>query len=48
MDWCHENGVENLNHLTGRRLKEFKRWRGKQVQTTTLRREVIEDYLEVF
>ncbi|WP_254767571.1 tyrosine-type recombinase/integrase [Salinilacihabitans rarus] len=40
VDWCHENNVENLNDLTGRRLKEFKRWRGQQVQTTTLRNQM--------
>ena len=40
VDWCHENGVENLNDLTGRRLKESKRWRGKQVQTTILRNQM--------
>lgn len=40
VDFCHENGIENLNDLTGRRLKEFKKWRGKQVGLTTLRNQM--------
>ncbi|ELY92645.1 site-specific integrase [Natrialba taiwanensis] len=40
VDFCHENQIENLNDLTGRRLKEFKTWRGKQVSLTTLRNQM--------
>lgn len=39
VDFCHENQIENLNNLTGR-LKEFKQWRGQEVQITTLRNQM--------
>ncbi len=25
--WCHEQGIENLNTLTGRQLHEYRLWR---------------------
>lgn len=40
MGFCYENQIENLIDLTGRRLKEFKRWRGKQISLTTLRNQM--------
>lgn len=35
--WCDEKGVNNLNELTGRKLQEFKDWRGEQVKPLTLK-----------
>ena len=40
VEWCDDNRVTNMNELTGRRLKDFKQWRGKQISLVTLRNQM--------
>lgn len=35
--WCDENGYDNLNDLTGRRLLEYREWRGQDIKPITLK-----------
>jgi site-specific recombinase XerD len=37
IEWCSLNDVENMNDLTGRDLHQFRVWKGKAVNTVTLR-----------
>jgi len=39
VDWCDENGVDNLNDLTGRDLHEFRLWHmeHRDINQVTLR-----------
>lgn len=37
VEWCAEEGISNLNTLTGRDLHRYRHWRGDQVNPVTLR-----------
>jgi site-specific recombinase XerD len=37
VDWCEENGIQNLNNLTGRDLLAFRNWRKQELATPSLR-----------
>lgn len=34
--WCEEEGIDNLNHLTGRDLHKYRSWRSQDVKPVTL------------
>jgi site-specific recombinase XerD len=36
LTWCEEEGIENLNTLTGRDLHRYRTWRSRDVKTITL------------
>lgn len=40
VEWSHDTGLDNLNDLTGRKVREYKRWRWDSVGTTTLRNDL--------
>lgn len=37
IEWCDENGIDNMNDVGGRDVQRFKIWRSDQVNTTTLK-----------
>ncbi|WP_423999358.1 tyrosine-type recombinase/integrase [Haloarcula salina] len=40
VEWCEENGIDNLNEMTGRRIHEFKVWRAEEVNNVTLQNQL--------
>jgi integrase len=40
LDWCEEEGIENLNVLNGRRLSDFVAWRRGDVAPITLQKQL--------
>lgn len=48
VEWCEEEGLENLNDLTSRDLHRFRQWRLEDVQPITLRGQLqtLRKYLE--
>ncbi|MFB6078252.1 MAG: site-specific integrase [Halarchaeum sp.] len=46
LDWCDENGIENLNELSGRDLHRYKLWRQEDINKVTLKTQL--DTLRVF
>ena len=36
LEWCEEEGLNNLNRLTGRELHRYRSWRSKDIKTVTL------------
>jgi len=40
LDWCEEQGIENLNTLTGRDLSDFISWRRDQIAAITLQKQL--------
>ena len=40
LEWCNDNGIDNLNDLTGRDWYEFRLWCAEQVSKVTLQRQL--------
>jgi len=40
LEWCQDEGMDNLNHLSGRDLHRYRTWRSQQVNAVTLRGEL--------
>ncbi|WP_255246093.1 tyrosine-type recombinase/integrase [Halolamina sp. CBA1230] len=36
LEWCEENGLEDMNNVRGRHLHEFKKWRAQDIKRVTL------------
>ncbi|MDT3434272.1 site-specific integrase [Haloarcula sp. 1CSR25-25] len=45
-EWCDDNGIENLNTITGRDIQHFRKSRSEEVNTVTLKSQM--DTLRVF
>ncbi|WP_433628351.1 tyrosine-type recombinase/integrase [Halomicrococcus sp. NG-SE-24] len=48
LDYCDEQGIENLNDLTGRDLHRYRRWRREQVGLKNTTEKTEQDTLRVF
>ncbi|MFB6198795.1 MAG: tyrosine-type recombinase/integrase [Halobacteriaceae archaeon] len=46
--WCHEQGIENLNNLTGRQLHEYRLWRRDDGDLNKVSEKTQMDTLRVF
>jgi site-specific recombinase XerC len=46
VSWCEEDGIENLNNLSGRDARRYKIWRSDGIKTVTLKTQI--DTLRVF
>lgn len=40
LEWPDEYGLEDMNAITGRKLHDFKKWRGKDVNNVTLKNQL--------